>query len=358
MAIIDKPSDFFNTVLYAGTGNENTISGIGFQPDWTWLKSRTNGQPDVVSDSVRGATKQLYTADTQAETSYTQLLKSFNSDGFVLGTDSGINQNSQNFVSWNWKAGTTSGISGSANITPNAYSFNQDSGFSVVTYNGTDVSGNTVLHGLGAVPHVIFVKRRVSSGYDWVVYHKDDVAGLYLNSTAVNNDSSSNNIWFNGAAPTSTVFSIGTDGRIGDNISTGAYVAYSFAPKQGYSKFGGYTGNGNADGAFVYLGFKPAWLLVKRTDSATGGSWIMFDNKRGANIINPVDVVLAASNSQSEADWGTAYDCDFLSNGFKWRFSGGNGYCNTGGATYIYMAFAENPFVTSTDNGSIPTTAR
>ena len=349
MAIIDKPSDYFNTVLYSGTGSEQTVSGVDFQPDWTWLKSRSNTQPHVVSDSVRGATKQLYTSDTQAETSYSQYVKSFNSDGFVLGTDSQINQSSQTFVSWNWKAGTTSGISGSANITPNAYSFNQDSGFSVVTYNGTDVAGNTVLHGLGAVPHVIFVKRRVSSGYDWVVYHKNKTAGLYLNATGNNNDSSSNNIWFNGAAPTSTVFSIGTDGRIGDDVSTGAYVVYSFAPKIGFSKFGAYTGNGNADGPMVYTGFKVGWLMVKLSSGTD--DWQILDNKR-----SPINI--AGGNLNPNTNGATIDNdvVDFLSNGFKLRASSGS--WNANGSTFIYMAFAENPFVTSTSNGSIPATAR
>jgi len=349
MAIIDKPSDYFNTVLYSGTGSEQTVSGVDFQPDWTWLKSRSNTQPHVVSDSVRGATKQLYTSDTQAETSYSQYVKSFNSDGFVLGTDAQINQSSQTFVSWNWKAGTSSGISGSANITPNAYSFNQDSGFSVVTYNGTDVAGNTVLHGLGAVPHVIFVKRRVSSGYDWVVYHKNKTAGLYLNATGNNNDSSSNNIWFNGAAPTSTVFSIGTDGRIGDDVSTGAYVAYSFAPKHGYSKFGQYTGNGNADGPMVYTGFKVGWLMVKLSSGTD--DWQILDNKRSP--INIAGGYLRPNDSGATVDNDVV---DFLSNGFKLRASSGS--WNANGSTFIFMAFAENPFVTSTSNGSIPATAR
>jgi len=346
---IDDPTIYFNTVLYAGTGSEQTVSGVNFQPDWTWLKSRSNGQPHVVSDSVRGATKQLYTADTQAETSYSQYVKSFNSDGFVLGTDAQINQSSQTFVSWNWKAGTSSGISGSANITPNAYSFNQDSGFSVVTYNGTDVAGNTVLHGLGAVPHVIFVKRRVSSGYDWVVYHKNKTAGLYLNATGNNNDSSSNNIWFNGAAPTSTVFSIGTDGRIGDDVSTGAYVAYSFAPKHGYSKFGQYTGNGNADGPMVYTGFKVGWLMVKLSSGTD--DWQILDNKRSP--INIAGGYLRPNDSGATVDNDVV---DFLSNGFKLRASSGS--WNANGSTFIFMAFAENPFVTSTSNGSIPATAR
>ena len=348
MAIIDKPSDYFNTKLYTGDGGTQSVTGVEFQPDWTWIKNRGSTDSHNVYDAVRGVTKYLLTNNTTAEGT-TSGVTAFNSDGFSVGNNSMTNSNSNNYVSWNWKAGTTSGISGSANITPNAYSFNQDSGFSVVTYNGTDVAGNTVLHGLGAVPHVIFVKRRVSSGYDWVVYHKNKTAGLYLNATGNNNDSSSNNIWFNGAAPTSTVFSIGTDGRIGDDVSTGAYVAYSFAPKHGYSKFGQYTGNGNADGPMVYTGFKVGWLMVKLSSGTD--DWQILDNKR-----SPINI--AGGYLRPNADGATVNNdvVDFLSNGFKLRASSGS--WNANGSTFIFMAFAENPFVTSTSNGSIPATAR
>ena len=352
MAIIDKPSDYFNTILYSGTGNENARTGVNFQPDWVWIKQRNGSTNQMLTDSVRGATKTLHSQNTDAESTDAQALKSFNSDGFTVGTDTDVNGSGGTggtYVAWNWKAGTSSGISGSANITPNAYSFNQDSGFSVVTYNGTDVAGNTVLHGLGAVPHVIFVKRRVSSGYDWVVYHKNKTAGLYLNATGNNNDSSSNNIWFNGAAPTSTVFSIGTDGRIGDDVSTGAYVAYSFAPKHGYSKFGQYTGNGNADGPMVYTGFKVGWLMVKLSSGTD--DWQILDNKRSP--INIAGGYLRPNDSGATVDNDVV---DFLSNGFKLRASSGS--WNGNGNSHIFMAFAENPFVTSTSNGSIPATAR
>ena len=139
------------------------------------------------------------------------------------------------------------------------------------------------------------------------------------------------------------------------NENTKSHIGYFFSEIKGYSKFGSYTGNGSADGTFVYTGFKPAWTLIKRVDSSTGGSWILFDNKRGANVLNPIDVVLAASNNQNESDWGTAYDCDYLSNGFKWRHDGSSNYVNVSGATYVFMAFAESPFVNS--NG-VPNNAK
>jgi len=187
----------------------------------------------------------------------------------------------------------------------------------------------------------MLVKRRVSNGYDWVVYHKDDVAGLYLNEASNNMDSSNTNIWFHGQTPTSTQFHIGLDGRLGDNVSTGAFVAYCFAPKQGFSKFGKYTGNGNADGTFVYTGFRPAWVMCR--DIANAAGWHIFDNKR-SNSFNEITVRLEADNSDAENDSGPP-DLDFLSNGFKFRTSFDN--INRSGTTHIYMAFAEQPFVNS-----------
>ena len=198
---------------------------------------------------------------------------------------------------------------------------------------------------------MILVKESTGSVNDWTVYHvtQGNTTRGILNET---NAWGSNAAW-NNTTPTASVFTIGSGSVV--NRSGSTYMAYCFADVQGYSKFGSYTGNGNADGTFVYTGFKPAWTLIKRTDSSTGGSWILFDNKRGTNVINPVDVVLAASNNQSESDWGTTYDCDYLSNGFKWRFNGSGGYNNASGATYIYMAFAENPF---TSSAGTPVTAR
>jgi len=334
---IDDSVAFFNTNLYTGN-NTATSHTVGFQPDWTWLKVRNATGSHFLFDSVRGATKYVRTNNTGAEGTIAETLKSFDSNGYTVGDGNSVNSNNEQMVGWNWKAGTTSGISGSADITPNAYSFNQTSGFSIVTYNGTDVNGNTVLHGLGAVPHFMIVKRRVGNGYEHVVYHKDDVAGLYLNSDGNNNDSSSTNIWFNGNTPTSTQFHIGTDGRLGDNVSTGAFVAYSFAPKQGYSKFGVWAGDGNADGPFIYTGFKPAFILEKRTDAGAG--WNFFDNKRLG--YNGANYWFVADNAEVEQTDATGM-FDILSNGFKVRSSFGSR--NASGGNYIYMAFAEAPLV-------------
>ncbi len=345
---VDDPEAHFQCVLYTGTGSEQAITLGGdtdMSPTLVWSKSRSNGTSNNFADSVRGATKVLEGESTAAEATNANSLTAFGSDGFTVGTDSGWNGDTRTFVAWCWAGGTTSGIAGSADITPNAYSFNQTSGFSCVTYNGTDVNGDTVLHGLGAVPHFMIVKRRPSSGYDWVVYHKDDVAGLYLNNVTVNNDSSSTNIWFHGQTPTSTQFHIGTDGRIGDDVSAGAFVAYLFAPKQGFSKFGKYTGNANADGPFIYTGFKPAWVLIKNADG--GDNWSLADNKRpGYNSSQDTLYPNLANAEVTTTNW-----VDFYSNGFKMVTTTENG----SGVAYIYAAFAEAPFVNS--NG-VPGNAR
>ena len=352
---IDKSSDYFNIKLYTGNAtNPTTISEIGFQPDWVWTKLRAGGtEAHRLCDAVRGVTKDLFSDASDAQATNLIGLKSFNSDGYVIGNSNGYNINSGTFVSWNWKAGTAFTNDASATgigTIDSTGSVNTDAGFSIITYTGTGANA-TVAHGLSAIPKMIILKS-YSASANWIVYHNSIGNGkaLSLNTTAAESADAG---YFNSTTPTSTVFSLGNDGF--SNGSSQTIVAYCFAEKQGYSKFGSYTGNGSTDGTFVYTGFKPAFTLIKRTDSATGGSWILFDNKRGTNVINPVDVVLAASNNQTEADWGTTFDCDYLSNGFKWRFNGTAGYNNASGATYIYMAFAENPFVTST---AIPACAR
>ena len=349
MAIIDKPSDYFNTVLHTGTGSEQTVSGVGFQPDFTWIKSRSNGTPHVAQDSVRGATKQLIINTSDTETSYTQYLKSFNSDGFVLGTDSFVNANSQNYVSWNWKAGTsfTNDASGTGiGSIDSAGSVNTDAGFSIVSWTGTGSAG-TIKHGLSTTPSMIIIKNR-SSAYDWTVGHNSLgwTNVVFLNLTTA----SQGDTQFNNTAPTSSVFSIGTPlmaNKSGDSI-----IAYCFSEKKGYSKFSSYIGNGSTDGTFVYTGFKPAFLIVKKTDSVN--SWVMFDNKRSSSGgSNEIDYSLTANEADAEETGTTSSDVDFCSNGVKIRED--NGGVNASGGSYIYMAFAENPFVTST---GVPATAR
>ena len=352
---IDNPELYFQTKLYTGNDGTNAITLDGsenMQPDWVWIKGR-GGYAHNLIDSVRGVTKRLRANTNAAETTDSTGVTAFGTDGFTLGGQGGYNNDGDPFVAWNWKAGTSftndASSTGVGSI-DSAGSVNTDAGFSITSYTGTG-SAATVAHGLGVVPSVYILKNRTSTS-NWFVYHKSTGAtkSLFLDGSEAGITSSG---YFNNTEPTSSVFSIGSESDLSGSSQN--MIAYCFAEKKGYSKFGSYTGNGNADGTFVYTGFKPAWTLIKRTDSSTGGSWILFDNKRGNNVINPVDVVMAASNNQSESDWGTAYDCDYLSNGFKWRYDGTAGYNNTSGATYIYMAFAESPFVNS--NG-IPNNAR
>jgi hypothetical protein len=340
---IKKPSDYFNTLTYTGDGSSSrNITGVGFQPDLLWIKNRDATQYHFVFDAVRGVSKAIFPNATDAESTQIPCMSAFLSDGFTVGSDAASNGNGNGIVAWNWLANGAGSANTDGDIN-STVSVNQTAGFSIVKYTGTDVAGDTVGHGLGAVPKMIILKRLVGSGYDWVVYHKDKTAGLYLNSTGNNNDSSSNNIWFNGTAPTSSVFSIGTDGRIGDATD---FIAYCFADVQGFSKFGSYTGNGSTDGPFIYTGFKPAFVLLKRTDSA--GSYYIYDNKRDS--FNVMTKNLFPNLTDVEDD-NSNNNTDFLSNGFKIRTV--SGARNASGGSYIYMAFAEEPLV-----GDNPATAR
>ena len=348
---IDKPSDYFNTVLHSGDNSSpEPISGFGFQPDWVWTKCRTAAYSHSISDSVRGANKTIRSDNTSLQVSDDAYgnLTAFNSDGFTATTGSSsinyYNQSGQTYVNWGWKAGTSftndASSTGIGSI-DSAGSFNNDSGFSIVSYTGTGSAG-TIKHGLNSVPSMIIIKVLTNTANDWCVYHQatGNNKSTFLNeSNAV-----SSNAFMNNTTPTSSVFSVD-----GSNYSSGSsrnYIAYCFVEKKGYSKFGSYTGNGSANGPFNYLGFKPAWLVIKRTDST--GNWHMFDNKR--NPHNVVGQNLYANITQVE---GTDNTCDFLSNGFKLTASSNSR--NGSGNSYIYMAFAENPFTTST---GVPATAR
>jgi hypothetical protein len=345
---IKKSTDYFNTVLYTGNATDNTaITGVGFQPDFTWIKIRNIGYNHRLQDSVRGATKSLLSNATSAEQTNTDAVKSFNSDGFVLGTDisnGSFNSNGNTFVSWNWLGanGTSANTDGSISSTVSA---NTTSGFSIVTYTGG--GGNaTVGHGLGVAPGMMIIKN-ISASQSWVVYHQSigNTKNLYLNNTDATNTTSG---WFNNTSPTSTVFTIGNDGAVSGNGNN--LVAYCFAEKQGYSKFGSYTGNGSTDGTFVYTGFKPAFVMTKRTDATS--NWHIFDSKR--DVDNGVTFELRANTTDAETDVFAVisqYRADFLSNGFKIKTTESS--MNASGGSYIYMAFAEQPLV-----GDNPATAR
>ena len=341
---IDDPTSFFNTVLYTGNGTtDHAITGVGFQPDWTWLKKRNNADDNILSDVVRGATKYLISNSTAVEGTYAEGFKSFDSDGFTLGNANNTNQNTHTFVAWNWKAGGSASSNSNGDIT-SSVSANTTSGFSIVSYTGTG-SVATIGHGLGVAPKLIIVKTRSYSSQAWPVDVRAVDGILYLNETGAKG-SYGNSSPFPTTAPTASVFSVGSPENT--NASSATYIAYCFSEVKGYSKIGSYTGNGNANGTFVYTGFRPAWILLKQS-STSGAGWRIHDTKRGISG-NPEDETLYASANNAES---TGRDVDFLSNGFKLRTDSGDG--NSSGATYIYLAFAESPFVNS--NG-IPTNAR
>ena len=336
-----QPSDFFSPKLYTGTGSSNAITGVGFQPDMVWVKQRSGTEYHEVCDAVRGATKNIYPNANSAEGTNGQALKTFDADGYTLGTSLGWNQNTSTYVGWNWKAGTTTGLSGGT-ITPTSYSINTTSGFGIYNYTGTGSAG-TIAHGLGVAPTMMIVKKYNTTG-DWYVYHKDMPSGNGYHLRLNANSAEASGTEWNSTDPTSTVFSLGANSNV--NASGATFIAYVFAPIKGYSKFGEYTGNGNADGTFVYTGFRPAFVLTKKTSGTD--DWGLFDNKREG--FNPENDVFYPNLTSAEVDNDSI---NILSNGFKPRAT--HGWINQSGATYIYAAFAEFPFVSS---NSIPTVAR
>jgi hypothetical protein len=363
---IDDPSAHFQTALWTGTNaKDKVITNDGnsdLQPDWIWAKSRTSTSytdNHFSVDSSRGRLKGLVQNDTSAETTTTgnatqqaeRDLQSFDTDGFTVGivnSTAALNASSASHVAWQWKAngGTTASNSdGSVTSTVQA---NTDAGFSIVTYTGTG-SAATVGHGLGVAPKVVIVKARTGVPTSWAVFHKDgstsDDDTFVLNSEAAKATYAG---FWNNQYPSSSVFGISND--IWLNGNTENFVAYCFAEKQGFSKFGKYVGNGSTDGTFVYTGFKPAWIMVKNIDSGVD-HWHIIDNKRNPN--NVAGKLLFADLTSAEITYTTEVLFDILSNGFKLR--GDYDHINKSGETIIYMAFAENPFVTST---GIPTTAR
>ena len=345
---IDDPAQYFNTVIYTGDGGSNRSVTVDFQPDWVWIKERNGTNDQTIFDSVRGATKRLRANATEAEDTQANQLKSFDSDGFTLGSLSAVNSNGQNYVSWNWLAGGSASSNSDGSIT-SSVSASTTSGFSIVSWTGTGSTG-TLGHGLGVTPQMIIVKKRDTSGTDWITFGSvlgGTVGSEFIKLNFVNAKTTGlNTSWFNQTAPTSSVFTVGTQSDL--NGSSATYIAYCFVEKKGYSKIGSFTGNGDNDGPFVYTGFRPAWIISKRTDNSSGGEWNILDNKR--DTFNVADAKLEANNSDAEES-DEMYD--ILSNGFK--ITKGDGNINASGGTYIFMAFAESPFVNS--NG-VPTNAR
>ena len=329
---IDNPGLFFNTVLYTGNATDDrTVTGVGFQPDWSWLKDRTNANHHRIYDSVRGATKVIYSSLTTAQGTASTGLKSFDSDGFTLGTGSDENGNGANFASWNWLAGGASSSNSDGDVT-STVSANQTAGFSVALV--SNLNSNSFGHGLGAEPELI-INKRTDNTANWRVYFKGITSGksLFLNTTAAETTESSRISSAN--STTITVTGSGNGGTGG----TGTAVYYSFKSIKGYSKFGSYTGGSDP---FVYLGFKPAWIVFKNTNATE--NWRIVDNKRDDD--NPVVQHLYPNTNGAEGSGASYSDfIDFLSNGFKIR--SGSGEIDGSGNKIIYMAFAEAPFVTA-----------
>ena len=324
---IDNPELYFQVKTYTGTGSSASITLDGdedMQPDMVWIKSRSHARIHTLTDAVRGVTEEIYPDLGDAEDTQAEGLTAFGSDGFTVGTHINYNNDTYTYVAWCWKESATAG-------------------FDIVSYTGTG-SAHTEAHSLSAAPRMIITKNR---DYDtnWGVYHASQTADKYAYLSATN-AFADNSVFWNDTEPTSSVFSVGTYESV--NRSGDEMIAYCFAEKQGFSKFGSYEGNGNADGTFVHLGFRPAWLMVKPVDAAD--NWVMFDNKRlGFNSST------SPYFNYTNRSWAETTDTlllEFLSNGFKIR-SSGNTVNRT--STFIYMAFAEAPFVNS--NG-VPNNAR
>mgnify|MGYP000563040308 CR=1 FL=1 len=330
------PSENFNTVLYTGTGTTQSVAGVGFQPDFTWLKSRSAAGSNNVFDVVRGAPYRLYTNGTGAEDSPNQLT-SFDSDGFTLASG---NNNGATYVGWNWKAGGSASSNSNGTITSQV-SANVDAGFSVVSYTGNGSAGATIGHGLGGViPELVINKRRTSASEWWIVYHSSVCTGddnwLALNTTGALR--SGGESMYDVSGFTSTTF--GVNAGSGVNVSGATQIAYCFHSVESYSKVGSYVGNGNANGPMVNCGFFPNFVMIKRTDS--GSHWEIHDIAREPN--NVKTKLLNADQSNAE-DNNANSSVDFISNGFKLRTS--HAERNASGGTYIYAAFAESPFKNS-----------
>jgi hypothetical protein len=346
MAFISfQPKDHFSTKTWTGDGQAtNAITGVGFQPDWVWIKQRDYTRDHHLYDVIRGVTKALASNNTDAETTKATGLTAFGADGFTLGADSGVNANTGTYAAWNWKAGGAGSANSDGSIA-STVSANTTSGFSIVKFTGTGANG-TVGHGLGAAVDLMFMKQyEDNSGFNWKVYERSLGANKAGALDISNGITGTNNNYLNNTHPTSSVFSVGADN--GSNKSGDNMIVYCFAKKKGFSNFGQYTGNGNTNGPFIFCGFKPAFVIFKKINDA--GDWQMVDDKREG--YNPDNDYLQANAGLAEQ---TTDIIDLVSNGFKIRGDDSNGW-NKNASTYLWIAFAEEPLVAS--NGD-PATAR
>lgn len=345
---IDDSEKYFQVKAYTGNGTAIGSGGLAvtldgetdLTPAIVWIKSLSTAEEQMIFDVPRGVTKALKPSTTDAEATGSEFLTAFGSDGFTLGNHDKVNANTVTYVAWCWKMGTTSGISGTGNLTVNSYSFDSDAKQSVIVYTGNGGSSGTYTHGLGVAPGFIFGKNVDEAGDDWFAYHHKNTSApetdyLEMNKTTVTTDSAD---YWNDVAPTSTLVTVGGGGEVN---RAEQQVAYCFAGVQGYSKFGSYVGNGSTNGPVTWTGFRPALVIVKRTD--TSGGWYMWDTKRpGYNVEN--GYVQADSASAEDTNSGN-FGFDFLATGFKLR--GSYATVNASGGTYMYMAWAHSPYVNS-----------
>jgi hypothetical protein len=343
--VVDKGSKYFNTVTWTGNGGTLNVTGVGFKPDLVWIKCRDIAYNHRLYDAVRGVLKSFNSNLIAIEESTTGGVSSYNVDGYtnIQNADSESNNNGINYCSWNWLGANTT-VSNTAGTRTSTVSANTTSGFSIVSYTGNQVAGATVGHGLGVKPDLMIVKLRSGDVAEPMIYHKSLGATKAFKWNTADAPITNTTIW-NDTEPTTTVFSVGTSNNVNHVYPL---IAYCFAEVKGFSKFGSYTGNGSTDGTFVYTGFKPAFVMTK--ESSGTSHWIIHDTKRSPN--NEMRKELYPNLSNAEAENARYIDC--LSNGFKIR-SDDDTQINGSGSTYIYMAFADSPFVSSK---AIPTTAR
>ena len=347
--IINNGSLFMNSTLYTGNSTA-TAHTVGFQPDFTWLKVRNASGAHYLFDSVRLATNYIQSNSNVVQGTDAQTLKSFDANGYTVGTSNSVNTNGETMVGWNWKAGTavSGNTGGSGTAKTYTGSVNATAGFSIIKYTGNGTLGHTIPHHLGVAPSMMIIKITAGDTSDWYVYHKSlgNTGIMFLSNT---NAVSNSNAYWNSTTPTSSVFTVGD--QTGSNSNNNTFISYNFADVQGFSKIGSYTGNGSSDGTFCYTGMKPSWVLIKQ--SSGGNDWWIYDNKR--DTFNLATHGLRPSNANAEVNYSATdtMNLDLLSNGFKIKST--DGALNGNGSSYIFMAFAEAPLV-GTNN--VPCTAR
>ena len=343
---IDDPEKYFKPVKYVGNLLQHPVEGFNHQPDWLWFKNADTTNSHNILDSTRGTDKKIEgTNNTNAEADTTTRLDSFDSDGFTVETDPSVNGNNNEIVVFSWAAnGGTTSTNNDGNLTSTVQA-NTTAGFSIVTWTADGGGSKAVGHGLGAIPKMIITKNRTDNSTNWQIYHGANTSDpetevIYFTNAATQDYDG----FMADTAPTSSTFRVGGDGSM-NGTSGKNIIAYCFAEIKGYSKFGSYVGNGNADGPLVYTGFKPSWVMVKKSSGGAHDWYIQYGNTTFDGVsqaVNPVKHSLIANSSGAKA---TENSMDFVNDGFKLRTSG-NGH-NTSGHTYIYMAFAQNPLVNS-----------